>query len=1022
MASDNYSSLLERLTAIRDENRVHANTANRIGTALIELLGYLNDAPYLRKDQPDTTNYLLTLLAGAIVGESGQIRLNPDGSISCSRLTVEGSAIFDELVFNHQNVLEGDTYFSDRGTIENVTFLGANQYRLLMRKEHDNDVLTFHESDILRCAMNNLDTNHTYKTSWMRVNSVDTTANTMDVTLYDGEDVPGGVNYEPEAGANVVRWGNQVDTSRQQVFFVSSEDGRIVYYINQTAPIVGDENYGFVIGRLPSIKPVRDSGLVGEVGIYTKNILFERSMVVNWMGEVKYITIDMGEWNETKAANGTYFFTKELENNKTVCTRVQVTHNGQVWQTQASQTTTILTEPTLSDSNWVYVSGKLNDVFYYTTSETDNLDEGGVGLGSDVPLWRTDQSFFFLDKVDGVDNPYQYNEFRPYMWRKSHRQVGDNAADYIVVEEPHIIGVFGQTGTNYIINVPIETVSIDTNASSATFEGDIFFYTDNGGIRNEFFCYTQIWILHKDKTRTQWSRQPSVKVAGWSSVEITVTEDDAAIEIYGNSSGHDMLTTYLFRKEIKVIKAAKGDMGPRGYAGPVSRMFQDELIYGMTYYEGTATVVGEPNIHYQDYIAIPCSNSQSGYLVFRCVDNNGYTFPATSQHPVGGKFKISGTYKTALDIRGFMMNLNGGLSWEEVDVNAASAFFTNLIAQNAFIRMLTGSNFVITDDLGKVLAGMGNMTDAQGNQYYLWSGGQDADHATFKVYADGTIDAMKGNFSGFLTKKETMITSQNVLDYVEDGINPHNGERTYVFDMDKIGSTLSFYQPLNPDDAKFDDGTTFMYPQGYNDIAFPLDETNIGSFLYINLPYDIGGVTSYYRTTFLARFGVGNTQNGLGLYRYFLTKDAANKVVPSVAVTKTESDIPSSSSDEWYLYPYKYVGALGAYARQLIGNKIVIRLYGSIFNGLKFSGIYFETTHSDYSNGYQQKTYTLYDVYTFDQLKAILYGQNGSTYADANVLTLECKLIDDIHIGWVPSFSFHGYYDRFTLGLPDLNS
>lgn len=1007
MASDNYSSLLERLTAIRDENRVHANTANRIGTALIELLGYLNDAPYLRKDQPDTTNYLLTLLAGAIVGESGQIRLNPDGSISCSRLTVEGSAIFDELVFNHQNVLEGDTYFSDRGTIENVTFLGANQYRLLMRKEHDNDVLTFHESDILRCAMNNLDTNHTYKTSWMRVNSVDTTANTMDVTLYDGEDVPGGVNYEPEAGANVVRWGNQVDTSRQQVFFVSSEDGRIVYYINQTAPIVGDENYGFVIGRLPSIKPVRDSGLVGEVGIYTKNILFERSMVVNWMGEVKYITIDMGEWNETKAANGTYFFTKELENNKTVCTRVQVTHNGQVWQTQASQTTTILTEPTLSDSNWVYVSGKLNDVFYYTTSETDNLDEGGVGLGSDVPLWRTDQSFFFLDKVDGVDNPYQYNEFRPYMWRKSHRQVGDNAADYIVVEEPHIIGVFGQTGTNYIINVPIETVSIDTNASSATFEGDIFFYTDNGGIRNEFFCYTQIWILHKDKTRTQWSRQPSVKVAGWSSVEITVTEDDAAIEIYGNSSGHDMLTTYLFRKEIKVIKAAKGDPGipgQQGLAGPLSRLFQDELRQAMTYYAGE-NIPGS-NIRYQDYIAIPSQGPTSGYVVYRCIKQ--YTHQ-------GATVRLS----SLPDFDTFLQELDDVVHFVPVDVDAASAFFTFLIAQNAFIRMLTGSNFVITDDLGEVLAGMGNMTDAQGNQYYLWSGGQDADHATFKVYADGTVDALKGKFSGFLTKKETMITSQNVLDYVEDGINPHNGERTYVFDMDKIGSTLSFYQPLNPDDAKFDDGTTFMYPQGYNDIAFPLDETNIGSFLYINLPYDIGGVTSNYRTTFLARFGVGNTQNGLWLYRFFLTEDATTRVEPSVAVTKVENDIPSSAADEWYLYPYKYVGALGAYARQLIGNKIVIRLYGTIFNGLKFSGIYFETAY--YSN-YQQDITTLYEVYSFDELKAILYGQNGSTYADANVLTLECKLIDDIHIGWVPSFSFHGYYDRFTLGLPDLNS
>ena len=85
MSSLSYDNLLRLLTTIRDESGVHANTAFRVGTALIELLQYLNDAPYLRKDQADQTNYLLQLIAGAVIGESGQIRLNADGSISCSR-------------------------------------------------------------------------------------------------------------------------------------------------------------------------------------------------------------------------------------------------------------------------------------------------------------------------------------------------------------------------------------------------------------------------------------------------------------------------------------------------------------------------------------------------------------------------------------------------------------------------------------------------------------------------------------------------------------------------------------------------------------------------------------------------------------------------------------------------------------------------------------------------------------------------------------------------------------------------
>ena len=100
---------------IRDERHTYANTATRIGNAFLELLSYIAGTPFLRKDIDDTAAGLLTLLMGCVVGESKQIRLNPDGSIVCGSICVDWSAIFNELVFNRQNVLEGDTYFTDKG-------------------------------------------------------------------------------------------------------------------------------------------------------------------------------------------------------------------------------------------------------------------------------------------------------------------------------------------------------------------------------------------------------------------------------------------------------------------------------------------------------------------------------------------------------------------------------------------------------------------------------------------------------------------------------------------------------------------------------------------------------------------------------------------------------------------------------------------------------------------------------------------------------------------------------------------
>ena len=372
---------------IRDEHVTHANTATRIGTAFLMLLHYLldSDTPFIRKDQEDKTNYLLRLLAGAVIGESGQIRLNPDGSITCSRLTVEGSAIFNELVFNHQNVLEGDTYFTDRGIIESVEYLGGGQYRLTMRKLYDDDQVTFHAYDVLKCAVNNLDVGRTFRTSWMRVDSVDLTANTIDVTLYDNEDVPGGVNYEPEPAARVIRWGNQVDPDRQQVFFVSSKDGRFLFLQGVTQPILNDGNYAAFFGVPPQLDMLKGLPLnARQPYVFARGIIYQDLIRIDYQGNPYYTPRDLGPWDSERqyirgydeTAKG-YFVDRSW-------------FGGCLWQA-AVALPTVGKEPRYNNADWVCLLGGKNMTMEIWSTEGDSFAAGSIWSTTLVAeLWNAE--------------------------------------------------------------------------------------------------------------------------------------------------------------------------------------------------------------------------------------------------------------------------------------------------------------------------------------------------------------------------------------------------------------------------------------------------------------------------------------------------------------------------------------------------------------------------------------------------------------------------------------------------------
>ena len=370
--AQNTTHMRQWFEGIRDERVTHANTATRIGQAFLMLLNYLldPDTPFLRKDQEDQTNYLLRLVAGAYIGESGQIRLNPDGSITCQSINVLGSAIFNELVFNHQNVLEGDTFFTDKGIIEEVEYLGDGQYRLTMRKEYENDQITFHAYDVLRCAMNNLDVGRTYKTSWMRVDSVDLNANTMNVTLYDGEDVPGGVNYAPEPAARLIRWGNQADSSRQQVFFISSVDGSFLFLQGVTQPIVDDTNYSAFVGLPPDLECLRNLPInTRQAYMFARGLIVQDIIKIDYLGNPEYTARDCGTWQpDRQYIHGYDDVAKGYFSDR-------VWWGGCLWQA-AVALPTIGREPRYNNADWVCLMGGMNMSMDIVSSAGDYFHAG----------------------------------------------------------------------------------------------------------------------------------------------------------------------------------------------------------------------------------------------------------------------------------------------------------------------------------------------------------------------------------------------------------------------------------------------------------------------------------------------------------------------------------------------------------------------------------------------------------------------------------------------------------------------
>ncbi len=136
------TELLRRtLEGIRDETKLYANTANRIGNALLALLSFIEGAPFLRKDMDDSTTHTLgmgnahvegdaSIKGDAIVGKDGfasglagfGAKIGRDGSMEADSLSLRRFLEVPELRYNRVEVFVGNQWRAPgAGIIESVT-------------------------------------------------------------------------------------------------------------------------------------------------------------------------------------------------------------------------------------------------------------------------------------------------------------------------------------------------------------------------------------------------------------------------------------------------------------------------------------------------------------------------------------------------------------------------------------------------------------------------------------------------------------------------------------------------------------------------------------------------------------------------------------------------------------------------------------------------------------------------------------------------------------------------------------
>lgn len=340
-------------------------------------------ATFLRKDQPDATQYLLRLLGGVHFGEFASSLMNGTGgsidghgNAELETLRLRSALIVKEIILNRWSAQEGNTTFTEAGTIDAVKLEDDGTYTLTIRRRWEYDVTAFDEQDVCYGSVNNLtQEGGRYYDAWFRVLSVNRTANTLSVVLYPDNEVPGGQNYTPQVGMVITRRGNATNTERQGFWYISSYEGCICFLDGVTKPILEERNYAIIIGKLKRLS-LFDNLPINYLHsyVYCRGIAIQDLLRIDYQGTPVVTLNDRGFWSlEVAQSDNPYTVGQD-----TVDT---VWHYGCRWKCLVTGTTD---EPRYAATGWAMIEG--NPAFTIDIDSSAGWAFDGGQLTEGVPF------------------------------------------------------------------------------------------------------------------------------------------------------------------------------------------------------------------------------------------------------------------------------------------------------------------------------------------------------------------------------------------------------------------------------------------------------------------------------------------------------------------------------------------------------------------------------------------------------------------------------------------------------------
>ena len=297
-----------------------------------------------------------------------------------------------ELIINRLSAIEGDQILTEGDTIERVDDLGDGCYGLHLKSKWDGYFTAQYPNNVLKGIVNTLAAGSgIYYTSWLRVNSVNTANNYIEVSLYPDDETPAGQNYPPCEMMKIARGGNQIDETRQSCIYLSSTEGRIVRLTGVTKPIIDATNYGATFGTLPEFLKNMDLPLVEHQDyVYARGLIVQDIIRIDYQGKPISEVVDRGAWKEGEA-----YYSGTLNPTTGKYEISDVWYMGCKYRCAKTGTTTA---PAWNNTDWAMVEG--NPEFTVEFADTDYIfdpDRFNLTLAIIAKLYNMDVTGDILD-------------------------------------------------------------------------------------------------------------------------------------------------------------------------------------------------------------------------------------------------------------------------------------------------------------------------------------------------------------------------------------------------------------------------------------------------------------------------------------------------------------------------------------------------------------------------------------------------------------------------------------------------